>query len=96
MSQLFYLTFILCKHRQRQQLDKLDKVSVRNDTISSIGDGLVNIASHMVEIDLQDNLLWRWDEVIKLGVEVPAMTALLLHGNKMEPITPNVIERFPR
>ncbi len=49
----------------------------------------------MVEIDLQDNLLWRWDEVIRLGVEVPALRALLLHGNKMEPLTCSVIERFP-
>jgi hypothetical protein len=49
----------------------------------------------MVEIDLQENLIWKWDEIIQLGVEVPALRALLLHGNKMEPLTLQVIERFP-
>lgn len=68
---------------------------MRNDAVSQIGDGLTTIASHMVEIDLQDNLLWCWDEIIKLGVEVPALRALLLHGNKMEALTSQVIDKFP-
>ena len=50
--------------RKRQQIANVTAVSVRNDTVSSVEPSqLANIAAHLLEIDLQDNLLWRWEEV---------------------------------
>ena len=50
--------------RKRQQIANVTAVSVRNDTVSSVEPlQLASIASHLLEIDLQDNLLWRWEEV---------------------------------
>jgi dynactin complex subunit len=51
------------KIRRWQQIDVVEKVSLREENISSIGSDLFTIAGHFKEIDLQDNLLYRWSEV---------------------------------
>jgi len=84
------------KIRKRQQLAIVSTVAIRNDIISRIDPGscCASIA-HLVEIDLQDNLLWRWSDIATLGSEVPNLGVLLLHGNKMQPITESVCFGFP-
>jgi hypothetical protein len=42
----------------------LIKISpVQSDTVSSCGSDTSEVASHLIEIDLQDNLIWKWDVV---------------------------------
>ena len=38
-------------------------MGVRDDSVSSIGDGIAELAANVTELDLQDNLLWEWSEV---------------------------------
>ena len=47
----------------KQQLESLTKVCVRNEDVGFIGETLQEIAPNLVEVDLQDNLLWQWNEV---------------------------------
>lgn len=79
------------KIRKWQQIDVVNKVSIRNDTISCAGNEVIDIASHLIEVDLQDNLLSQWVEVAKLVNQMPLLETILLHGNKMEQITPLII-----
>lgn len=51
------------KLRKWQQLEVIDAIAVRNDNVSTIGSTLGTFASHLTEVDLQDNLLWQWTEV---------------------------------
>lgn len=51
------------KIRKRQQLSVITKVSIRNDYISLAGEEVAQIAGHLTEVDLQDNLICQWSEV---------------------------------
>jgi hypothetical protein len=51
------------KLRKWQQLEMIDKIAVRNDNVAGVGNTLGSFASHLVEVDLQDNLIWQWKEV---------------------------------
>jgi Leucine-rich repeat (LRR) protein len=77
--------------RRRQQVSNVSAVTICGDTISSIPPGSCATAFHLVEIDLQNNLLWRWEDVSVLGLEVPGLGVLLLHGNRLQPITETVV-----
>jgi len=70
----------------------ITKVSIRNDSISVIGDNADAVAGHLTEVDLQDNLLCQWSEVANFGLAMSALTTLLLHGNKLEPLTSSIAE----
>eukprot|EP01038_Epipyxis_sp_PR26KG_P017453 gene17453-24143_t len=80
--------------RKWQQISKVNKVSLRNDNISKIGMNVGEVASHLIEIDLQDNLLWQWEEITLLAVQVPNLSSLLLHGNKMEALVPDSLPKL--
>lgn len=84
------------KIRQRQQLAVLDRFSVRSDSVSTIGEGLRELVGHMTEADLQENLLSDWREIANLGLEMPNLQTLLLHGNKMQPVVREVVESISR
>jgi hypothetical protein len=82
--------------RKRQQISLVSKVSIRNDGISSIDPkGIDEIAAHLVEVDLQDNLLSEWTEIATLGRQLPDLSILMLHGNKFQKITESTIQAFP-
>ena len=49
--------------RKWQQIEDAQKVAIRDDTVSAIGEGIAEVAAFITEIDLQDNLLWEWKEV---------------------------------
>jgi hypothetical protein len=69
---------------------------VRTDYVSHPGEDLPSFASHLTEVDLQDNLVCQWKEVGNFGLAMPLMTTLLLHGNKMEPLTMELAEYLKR
>ena len=35
--------------------------------VSTIGEGIIELAGHLEEVDLQDNLFNKWDEFIQLA-----------------------------
>ena len=41
-------------------------VLLQADTVSYSGDDIKSVASHFHEIDLQDNLIYEWNEVTKI------------------------------
>jgi len=51
------------KIRKWQQLSVVNKVAIRNEDISCIGSEIFELAGHFIEIDLQDNLIFKWSEV---------------------------------
>jgi hypothetical protein len=75
------------KIRKWQQIETIDRVAIRNANVSSIGDELKSLAGHFVEVDLQDNLLYKWTDVALLTNEIEGLETLLLHGNRLENLT---------
>lgn len=59
---IFLFPFFFCI-RKWQQIEDAQKVAIRDDTVSAIGEGIAEVAAFITEIDLQDNLLWEWKEV---------------------------------
>lgn len=51
------------KIRKWQQIDIVEKVVIRNECISHIGENISELAGHFKEIDLQENLFSEWEEV---------------------------------
>ena len=49
--------------RKWQQLHAIEKIAVRDENVTCIGVTLHEFASHLIEVDLQDNLLSSWKEV---------------------------------
>lgn len=64
----------------------------QNMLVSEIGDGVTELAGHLVEVDLQDNLFSRWDEIFRLASQLPDLNNLLLHGNKLGDLTSDEIQ----
>ena len=73
------------KIRKWKQIAVIDKVAIRDDNISSIGDDVVEMCGHFTEIDLQDNLLHSWVEISRMCGNLTSLTTILLHGNKLLP-----------
>jgi hypothetical protein len=82
------------KIRKWQQIEDAYKIAIRNDTVSAIGSDIAEAASFITEMDLQDNLLWEWKEVANLSSQLPGLNVLLLHGNKMQQISREIVESF--
>ena len=56
-------TTLLHTDRKRQQIENVRAVAVRNDTVSSVGADVGPVVGHLLEVDLQDNMIWQWKEV---------------------------------
>ena len=67
------------KIRKYQQIAVVNKVAIRDDVISHIGEQVSEVASHFTEIDLQDNLLYKWSEVAYLTSQVCCFYTKYLH-----------------
>eukprot|EP01031_Cornospumella_fuschlensis_P042926 gene42926-52452_t len=78
------------KIRVRQQLSSLLKASARNAQVATIGN-VREMAGHLQELDLQDNLISNWQELVFLGEQIPGLQTLLLHGNKFKPLTEDAL-----
>ena len=87
---------LLGEHRLRkwQQIETVEKVAVRSDTVSTIGDSVADVAGHLIEIDLQDNLIYQWEELANLTGAIPGLRTVLLHGNKMQKVSSTVLSKL--
>ena len=83
------------KLRKWQQIEDAHKVALRHASVSTIGEGIAEVASHVTEVDLQDNLLCRWEEVASLTTQLPGLATLLLHGNKMQQLSAATVQGLP-
>eukprot|EP00605_Chrysophyceae_sp_TOSAG23-4_P002946 GSChrysophyteH1.ASY1.ANO1.3244.1 assembled CDS len=83
------------KIRKWQQLGKVESIAVRDDTVSSIDASIGEYIPHVVEVDLQDNLLYKWKDISTLMSSLPGLRKLQLHGNKMQPFTSAISETLP-
>lgn len=84
------------KLRRWQQIEDANKVALRNESVSTIGTGIAEVAANITEVDLQDNLLWQWKEITSLTSQLPGLSTLLLHGNKLQPLTTDIIDTLPK
>lgn len=82
------------KIRKWQQIDVVSKTVMRSLGITHIGDGTGVKMSHIDNIDLQDNLLWQWEEVLSLCRQMEGLRSLQLHGNKMQPFTHEICKNW--
>lgn len=80
--------------RKHQQLSDVVDVSVRNSQVSSGGDGLMELAGHVVSVDMQDNLFSGWADIVDIAKCLPRLNTLLLHGNRIGDITADDVELF--
>lgn len=78
------------KIRKYQQVSTINKVMLRNESISTCGLSSDNIVGHLIEVDIQDNLLSDWAEVFRILDQTPLLESLLLHGNKLQEMTPEI------
>lgn len=65
------------KIRKWQQLEIVDKIAIRDDSIDCIDDNSDDVLSHLKEIDLQDNLLYKWSEVYLMFSRVSVVYFLI-------------------
>lgn len=65
----------------------LEKVSMRGERVSSAGEAVAEEAAHLVEVDVQGNLLCDWDEVARLARQMPRLQVLHLNSNRMLPLS---------
>jgi len=79
------------KIRRWQQVQLLHKVAIRTDCVGFCEPDVQEIAGHLTEIDLQDNLIWKWREVANFCKFLPRLQSLQLHGNKMQAVTPAIV-----
>lgn len=78
------------KIRKYQQISSINKVMLRNESISFCGLNAKELIGHLLEVDIQDNLLSQWSEVFNILDQTPLLESMLLHGNKLQQFTPEV------
>lgn len=83
------------KIRKRQQIDVLNKITMRNCSVSTAGGDFGATTRHFIELDLQENLLSSWSQVGAIAAQLPLLSSLLLHGNRLEPLLPSVLAVVP-
>jgi len=80
------------KIRKKQQLDRLEEISLRNLGISSISaDGTEY--GHIQGIDLSGNLLYDWNEVMLLLEKFPSLEELNLSSNILRDIVNDIPDK---
>jgi tubulin-specific chaperone E len=72
---------------------------MRGERVAWAGQAVQENAAHLVEVDLQGNLLWDWEEVACLARPMPRLEVLHLNGNLMLPLSggpaPTLRDAFP-
>ena len=76
------------KIRQKQQMEALPKISLRNLGIARLGTGEGPLAEvgHIQEVDLAGNLLTEWDTIWRITQSFPSLQVLSLASNKLHNI----------
>lgn len=72
--------------RKRQQINILEKVSMRGERVAWAGTGVKEEGAHITEVDLQGNLLSRWEDVGELASQMPILEVMHLNSNSMQPL----------
>lgn len=88
------------KIRKHQQLNVLEKVSMRGERVAWAGEASVEEeAAHLVEVDVQGNLWSSWEELGHLARQMPKLEILHLNSNLMMPLSsppsPALASSFP-
>lgn len=82
--------------RKRQQLDDLDKISLRSLGISrACLDQSMTRFQHLKEIDLAGNLLSDWHVVFTILRQFPLLENVSLASNRILDIPPHILESSP-
>ena len=84
------------KLRKWQNIKELDKIAMRCENVGYCDDQVLNEVGHFTEIDLQDNLIWQWVEVAKFCKNLPCLKSMLLHGNKMQNISIEIVSSLEK
>lgn len=71
------------KIRARQQTGLLERVTCRDDMVGLAGDDAGTVVPNLWLLDLQGNLIADWQELAKLGKQLPLLTTLRINGNRM-------------
>jgi hypothetical protein len=76
------------KIQAKQNVSLLRIVSLEGRNVSSAGgDGeLAKVAPNIIKLNLQNNLLYDWDEVATLGMQLSQLEVLELSGNRFIPL----------
>lgn len=85
------------KIRKYQQLNLLDKIMLRNCNISKIDYDKIsslNINENLIEIDLQNNLIFEWDFLFLLCKSFRNLKKVHLNNNKFEKLTPEIVQNI--
>ena len=80
--------------RKRQQLADVVEVSVRNSAVSSGGTGLGELTRHVISVDLQDNLFSNWNDIVDITRQLPLLSTVLLHGNRIGDIDSDAVDSY--
>jgi hypothetical protein len=77
--------------RAKQQLEDLDKISLRRMGISTCSSDLGSHYSHLNEIDLAGNLLCQWETVLFILQQFPRLEKLNLASNRIQNVPPRLL-----
>lgn len=90
--------------REFQALKRLFNVSLKGCAVSCVEDGLLGSAAPRIrELDLRENLLRGWEDIARIGAQLPGLQVLNLADNAVENLpredsaTAELLEgKFPR
>ena len=75
------------KLRERQQLEDLDKISLRREGISTLTtDNNLSKFAHIKEMDLAGNLLSNWKVILDISQQFPSLTSMSLACNRIRDV----------
>ncbi len=89
------------KIRVHQQVDVVTKVALRGEGVARAGDpeAIKEYAGHLVEVDLQGNLLSEWEEVGRIMGQLKNLETLHLNANHLgnipDPLPQSMGSPFP-
>jgi hypothetical protein len=75
------------KIRERQQLEDLDKISLRREGISSLTtDNNLSKFAHIKDMDLAGNLLSNWKVILDISQQFPSLRSMSLACNRIRDV----------
>jgi len=78
----------------QNQLDKCTQASLNSCFIANIDMNLRNVCSNLTELELCENLLYSWEQVFSIGIQLPKLQTLNLSQNRFLPLKQNMVNRM--
>lgn len=72
--------------RERQQLEDLDKISLRREGISGLTTDNLSKFAHIKDMDLAGNLLSNWKVILDISQQFPSLTSMSLACNRIRDV----------